>query len=44
MTPLLTDFAHVRRWKETIDGRPATVRAYDKGTAVSPPPPPATPA
>jgi GST-like protein len=44
MTPMLGDFAHVRRWTEAIDARPATVRAYDKGNAVNPPAPPATPA
>ena len=38
MTPLLADFAHVRRWHDAIGARPATVTAYAKGTAVSPPP------
>jgi GST-like protein len=42
--PMLADFAHVRRWHETIAARPATVAAYDKGNAVNPPAPPATPA
>ena len=37
MTPMLADFAHVRRWKEAIDARPATVAAYAKGDAVNPP-------
>ena len=36
---LLDGVAHVRRWKEAIDARPATVTAYAKGTAVAPPPP-----
>ena len=36
MTPLLDAHANVRRWKETIDARPATVRAYEKGNAVNP--------
>ena len=39
MTPMLNDFAHVRRWKDAIDARPATVRAYAKGNAVNPPAP-----
>ncbi len=43
MTPMLNDFAHVRRWKDAIDARPATVRAYAKGTAVNPPAPPPAP-
>ena len=41
MTPLLDDLVHARRWLAAIDARPATVRAYDRGTAVNPPPPPA---
>ncbi len=36
--PMVADFAHLRRWKETIDARPATVTAYAKGNAVNPPP------
>ncbi len=36
--PLVADLAHLRRWKEAIDARPATVTAYDKGNAVNPPP------
>ena len=44
MTPRLNDFAHVRRWKDAIDARPATVRAYAKGNAVNPPAPPPAPA
>ena len=39
MTPLLDGVAHVRRWKEAIDARPATARAYAKGEAVNPPAP-----
>ena len=38
MTAMLGDFAHVRRWVDAIGARPATVAAYDKGNAVSPPP------
>ncbi len=43
MTAMLTDFAHVTRWKDAIDARPATVRAYDKGNAVNPPAPAVAP-
>jgi GST-like protein len=31
----LDDFAHLKRWFEAIKGRPATVRAYERGAAVS---------
>ena len=33
----LEDFPHLRRWFESIRDRPGTVRAYEKGTAISPP-------
>ncbi len=32
----LDDFPHLQRWFESIRNRPATDRAYEKGTAVSP--------
>jgi GSH-dependent disulfide-bond oxidoreductase len=31
----LDDFAHLKRWFETIKSRPATVRAYERGAAIS---------
>ena len=31
----LEDFPHLKRWFEAIKSRPATVRAYEKGAAVS---------
>jgi GST-like protein len=31
----LEDFPHVQRWFEAIRARPATVRAYEKGAAIS---------
>jgi GSH-dependent disulfide-bond oxidoreductase len=31
----LDDFAHLKRWFESIKGRPATLRAYERGAAVS---------
>jgi GSH-dependent disulfide-bond oxidoreductase len=31
----LDDFPHLKRWFETIRSRPATVRAYERGAAVS---------
>jgi len=31
----LDDFPHLNRWFETIRGRPATVRAYERGAAIS---------
>ena len=31
----LDDFPHLKRWFETIQGRPATQRAYERGTAIS---------
>ena len=34
----LDDFPSVKRWFEAIRARPATVRAYEKGAAVSPAP------
>jgi len=33
----LADFPHVRRWFEAIKSRPATIRAYERGAAVSDP-------
>ena len=38
--PLVAELDHVRRWKEAIDARPATIAAYAKGEAVNPPAPP----
>ncbi len=38
---LLEPHANLARWLAAIDARPATVRAYEKGNAVNPPPPPA---
>jgi GSH-dependent disulfide-bond oxidoreductase len=34
----LEDFPHVQRWFEAIKNRPATIRAYERGAAVSAPP------
>jgi len=31
----LEDFPHLKRWFETIKSRPATIRAYERGAAVS---------
>lgn len=31
----LSDFPHLKRWFEAIQSRPATVRAYERGAAVS---------
>jgi len=31
----LDDFAHLKRWFESIKSRPATLRAYERGAAVS---------
>jgi GSH-dependent disulfide-bond oxidoreductase len=31
----LDDFPHLKRWFESIKSRPATVRAYERGAAVS---------
>jgi GSH-dependent disulfide-bond oxidoreductase len=31
----LDDFAHLKRWFEAIKGRPATVRAYERGAAIN---------
>jgi GST-like protein len=31
----IEDFPHLKRWKEAIAGRPATIRAYEKGRAVN---------
>jgi GSH-dependent disulfide-bond oxidoreductase len=31
----LEDFPHLKRWFEVIKSRPATLRAYEKGAAVS---------
>ena len=33
----LGDFPHVRRWFDAIGSRPATLRAYERGAAISPP-------
>ena len=33
----IDDFPHLKRWFETIAARPATVRAYEIGRAISPP-------
>ena len=33
----LEDFPHLKRWFETIRGRPATVRAYEKAKEFAPP-------
>ena len=33
----LDDFPHVKRWFDAIRGRQATVRAYERGAAISPP-------
>ncbi|RFB81293.1 glutathione binding-like protein [Methylovirgula sp. 4M-Z18] len=35
----LEDFPHLKRWFEAIRARPATVRAYEKGAAISAPAP-----
>jgi GST-like protein len=35
----LEDFPHLKRWFESIRGRPAVVRAYDKARAINPNPP-----
>ena len=35
----LDNFTHLKRWFETIQNRPATVRAYEKGKAVNSAPP-----
>jgi GST-like protein len=37
----LEDFPHLKRWFETIKSRPATVRAYERGAAISAEPGPA---
>src|SRR5476651_2543744 len=31
----LEDFPHLKRWFEAIKAKPATVRAYEKGAAIS---------
>jgi GST-like protein len=31
----LNDFPHLKRWFEAIKGRPATLRAYERGAAIS---------
>lgn len=31
----LDDFPHLKRWFETIKNRPATIRAYERGAAIS---------
>jgi GSH-dependent disulfide-bond oxidoreductase len=35
----LEDFAHLKRWFESIRGRPAVARAYEKAKAINPNPP-----
>jgi len=35
----LEKFTHLKRWFETIQHRPATIRAYEKGKEVNPAPP-----
>jgi GST-like protein len=35
----LEDFPHLKRWFETIKGRPAVVRAYEKAKEINPNPP-----
>jgi GST-like protein len=34
----IADFPHLRRWLESIQARPAVVRAYEKGRAINPKP------
>jgi GSH-dependent disulfide-bond oxidoreductase len=34
----LEDFPHLQRWFEAIKSRPATIRAYERGAAISAPP------
>jgi len=34
----IADFPHLQRWFEGIQGRPAVVRAYEKGRAINPKP------
>ena len=36
----LNDFPHLKRWFETIQKRPAVVRAYDRAKEINPSPPP----
>ena len=31
----LDDFPHVKRWFETVGARPATIRAYERGTSIN---------
>ena len=33
----IDDYPHVKRWEETIENRPATLRAYAAGTAINTP-------
>ena len=35
----LDNFTHLKRWFETIQGRPATIRAYEKGKEINSAPP-----
>jgi len=35
----LEDFAHLKRWFESIRSRPAVARAYEKAKAINPKPP-----
>ncbi|MCY1421092.1 Disulfide-bond oxidoreductase YfcG [compost metagenome] len=35
----LDDFPNVKRWFDSIQARPATVRAYELATAINPPKP-----
>ena len=32
----MDDFPHLKRWKEAIKARPATVRAYEKAKQINP--------
>jgi GSH-dependent disulfide-bond oxidoreductase len=34
----LNDFPHLKRWFQSIDDRPGTIRAYEKGRALNPAP------
>jgi GST-like protein len=32
----MEDFPHLKRWKEAIKARPATVRAYERAKEINP--------